>query len=257
MGIIEKMIRLTPFYKKYKAFKQKKITEAQERLELSQLPHRINFYKQFINDSDLVFDIGANVGNRIAAFIGCKAEIVAVEPQPACVMILKEKFANQITIEQVGLSDTPGELQMHLSTDSTVSSFNSDFINKTKNRFKHSQWNETITVPVITLDTLIKKYGIPKFCKIDVEGFELRVLKGLSSGIPFLSFEYCVPEMQADMLLCIEQLNKISPAGKFNYSIAETMELALNDWMPFHEFLALAKSTAFTNTLFGDVYFKS
>ena len=48
----------------------------------------------------------------------------------------------------------------------------------------------TLQVPITTLDEEIKKYGIPNFCKIDVEGYEAEVVSGLSIPLQTLSFEY-------------------------------------------------------------------
>lgn len=257
MGIIEKLVRLTPFYGAYKKHKQTKAEKAQEILDARLLPQRIEFYKQFIHPNDLVFDVGANVGNRVMAFLQCQAKVVAVEPQPACAKILASKFQDKIIIENIGLSDVDGELEMQLSTDSTISSFNIDYINKTKNRFKHSQWTSTIKVPVTTLDKLILKYGTPKFCKIDVEGFELMVLKGLHTKIPYLSLEYCVPEMQDQNIQCLEYLHSISPDAMYNYSIGESMNWAMSQWLSFPEFIQHVQSEHFINTLFGDIYVKT
>ncbi len=257
MGIVSKLLRYTPFYSLYKSKLKSKAEKEHRESEERLLPKRISFYKRFINEGDLVFDVGANVGNRIEAFLQLNAEVIAVEPQPSCVIILQQKFGNKITVEPVGLSDIPGELTMHLATDSTVSSFNTEFIQKTKQRFKSSEWNREIKVPVTTLDKLIAKHRLPGFCKIDVEGFELQVLKGLSSPIPYLSFEYCVPEMTDSMIGCAKQLHQLSPSGLFNYSIGETMELASHEWISLEKFIHLARSTQFTNTLFGDIYFKS
>ena len=63
----------------------------------------ISFYSQFVPNGGLVFDIGANIGNRIEIFLEIGATVIAVEPQAACVAILKEKFGNKISIEQTGL----------------------------------------------------------------------------------------------------------------------------------------------------------
>jgi FkbM family methyltransferase len=41
-----------------------------------------------------------------------------------------------------------------------------------------------------TMDTLISLYGKPDYCKIDVEGFEINVLKGLNIPLNLVSFEY-------------------------------------------------------------------
>jgi hypothetical protein len=54
-------------------------------------------------------------------------------------------------------------------------------------------WAETITVPVVTLDDLISKHGVPIYIKIDTEGWDAHVLAGLTKPVPYLSFEY-VPE---------------------------------------------------------------
>ena len=257
MGLLEKLLRPTPFYNSYKRFTQKQLEKEQEKLEKTLHPLRVKFYKQFLKPSDIVFDIGANVGNRVASFLECDAKVIAVEPQPDCVRILTNKFGNEIIIENVGLSEAEGELEMHISTDSTVSSFSEEYINNTKDRFKYSKWVETIKVPITTLDNLIVKYGVPKFCKIDVEGYELHVLKGLHKNIPFLSIEYCVPEMKDQLRSCVQYLNELSTDGQFNYSVGESMQWALPDWMNFDEFINHIASPHFTKTSFGDIYFKS
>ncbi len=44
-------------------------------------------------------------------------------------------------------------------------------------------------VKVEVLENFIHKFGTPKYIKIDVEGYELEVLKGLQTAVPLLSFE--------------------------------------------------------------------
>lgn len=257
MGLIANVLKYTPFYKSYKKYLQGKADKRQLLLEENLHPIRVKFYKQFVKEGDLVFDIGANVGNRVISFLECKARVVAVEPQPECVQTLKEKFSEKITIENVGLGEKEGELQMHISTDSTVSSFSKEYISSTKERFKYSQWVDVITVPITTLDKLIEKHGLPKFCKIDVEGYELQVLHGLNSKVPYLSLEYCVPEMSQQLNDCVEYLQRLAPDGKFNYSIGESMQWALLDWLEPKVFISHLKSEEFKRSSFGDIYFKA
>jgi FkbM family methyltransferase len=257
MGLLNKILDRTIFRKRFKAEQKLKWTKMQAQLDSELLPSRISFYKQLLSSGDLVFDVGANIGNRIEAFLACDAKVIAVEPQPSCSSQLEKKFGSRIIIEKIGLGEEEGELEMHLSTDSTVSTFNTDFIKATKQRFKYSKWNDKIKIPISTLDALIKKYGIPKFCKIDVEGFELQVLKGLQCPIPIISLEYCVPEMSEMNIKCIERLNDLSPSGLFNYSIEESMIWALPEWMNYENFLTHVKSKEFIDTLFGDIYFKT
>lgn len=254
MGLLQKVLNRFPFYKQYQSRLNEKHLAAEEaRLK----PLRKQFYSQFINTGDLVFDVGANVGNRIEAFLDCGANVVAVEPQPSCANILSGKFGDRIKLENVGLSDAEGELEMFLSNDTTVSTFNTEFINATRERFRYSHWNDKIKVKVTTLDHLLQKHGTPRFCKIDVEGFELQVLKGLHTPIPYVSLEYCVPEMLQLTIDCVNYLHRLSPGGVFNYSIGETMHWAQRDWLGHEDFVRHIRQPKFSETLFGDIYFKT
>jgi FkbM family methyltransferase len=51
-------------------------------------------------------------------------------------------------------------------------------------RFSEFEWNDELEVPMRTLDELIREYGVPDFCKIDVEGYEFGVIQGLSRPNP-------------------------------------------------------------------------
>jgi hypothetical protein len=46
-------------------------------------------YSTFVRPGDLVFDVGAHVGDRVGAFRRLGASVVAIEPQPALVRTLK------------------------------------------------------------------------------------------------------------------------------------------------------------------------
>jgi len=257
MGLFAKLVSYTPFHKYYKEYNRKKWEAAHQQMEKTLFPARVKFYQQFLAPGELVFDVGANVGNRVEVFLEAGAKVVAVEPQPSCVEMLNNKFGKSIIIEQVGLSNEPGELEMHIATDSTVSTFDSHYIEETKDKFRYTDWKGTIKVPVTTIDTLLAKYGVPKFCKIDVEGFELQVLKGLRTPIPFVSIEYIVPERTSAALDCIAVLHQLSPSATFNYSIGESMEWALEEWLDYSQFRQHVQTDHFNTTSFGDIYIKS
>lgn len=215
------------------------------------------FYSSFIQPGQLVFDVGANMGNRLDIFTALTPNVVAVEPQPVCIAALKQRFGSKIQIEEVGLADKPGELEMFIADESTISTFSKDFVDTLKEtRFKRNNWDNKIKVPITTMDALIEKHGVPHFCKIDVEGFEYEVLSGLSTALPLISFEYCVPEFTNKVVDCINRLHALDANLKYNYSKEETMEWAQQVWFSYAEFYALVQSPAFTATQFGDVYVK-
>lgn len=217
---------------------------------------RMHFYNMFIGKDDLCFDIGANYGNRTEVFLSLGAKVIAFEPQPHVVEFLKKKFGNSIIIEQLALGAKEGFAQMYLSDSSTISSMSKQWIDTVKKtRFQNSNWNEKIDVNVSTLDIMLEKYGIPNFCKIDVEGFELQVLKGLNTPIQLLSFEFAVPEFTAKAIDCLEYMNKLG-VYECNYSHGESMKLGLQKWISIAELTELIQLLPSQSIDGGDIYLR-
>ncbi|MGY2133571.1 FkbM family methyltransferase [Hymenobacter sp. HD11105] len=235
----------------------KSFFKTQQEKEL--LLKRRNFYLQFLQPGDTYFDVGANMGNRIEPLINQGINIVAVEPQPNLVRYLTRKFGDTITLIPKGLGAEETEAQMFISSAHVFSSFSTDWIDSVRNsgRFKEHTWEETATVQITTLDALIKQFGKPRFIKIDVEGYEFEVLKGLSTPIEIISFEYTTPEQTQKALDCLTKLHSLSPAMRCNYSIGEELEWALPQWISFEQMRQHIQSPEFIDTDFGDIYVKT
>ena len=80
------------------------------------------------------------------------------------------------------------------------------------------------------------RHGVPAFCKIDVEGYELEVLCGLSRPIPALSFEYlsvCLDRARA----CVARLAELGQY-QFNWSVGESHRLRSDGWLDADRLLA-------------------
>jgi FkbM family methyltransferase len=233
---------------------EKEILRSEEKAKIM----RIKFYSSFLKKDDLCFDVGANVGNRIEPLLKVGARVVAIEPQESCITQLKDKFGDKIKLVTSGLGEKEGVMDFYICDASTISSFSKDWIDAVKiGRFKNNEWNKIIKTPITTLDNLIKEYGKPDFIKIDVEGFELEVLKGLHSSIRLISFEYTVPEQVTKAISCIELINGLKGDIECNYSIGESMEFALDKWISYEEMIKHIQTEEFIKTDFGDIYVRN
>ena len=226
--------------------------------EKGMLEKRKSFFSGFIGSGELCFDVGANVGNRIQPLLDIGAKVVAVEPQKPCYEFLNWKFGNKISVVTKGISDREGVQDFYISDSSVISSFSQEWINSVKEgRMSQYKWEKVERIEMTTLDNLIKQFGKPAFIKVDVEGYELNVLKGLNSPVKMLSFEYTVPEQTDVAVDCIKRIEEIDKNIVCNFSIGESMEYALKEWFSPAEMIKYIESKKFSDTNFGDIYVKN
>jgi FkbM family methyltransferase len=191
-------------------------------------------YRRLVRPGDLVFDIGAHVGDRIASFRRLGARVVAVEPQPALAKLLKLFYGRRadIAIEAVAVGRKAGTADMMINVDNpTVSTASPEFVSAARDApgWETQRWTNSVAVPVTTLDALIGKYGMPVFIKIDVEGFEQEALLGLTCAVKALSFEFTI--IQRDVALaCIERCIA-QGFVRFNAALGESQTFVNDDWV--------------------------
>lgn len=182
-------------------------------------------YRRFVADGDVVFDIGAHVGDRIAAFRKLGAKVVAVEPQPAALRWLRLRYGRDagVTLVEAAASARAGVLTLHVNrANPTISTASTEFIAAAEGAegWEGEVWDGHASVRAVTLDDLIARHGMPAFVKIDVEGFELHVLQGLSRALLALSFEFTT--IQRGMALaCLDRLTSLG-TYRFNAALGES-----------------------------------
>jgi len=191
-------------------------------------------YRRFVKPGDLVFDVGAHVGDRVAAFRRLGARVVAVDPQPALRTTLKllRGWDRAVVIEPVALGRADGTVELKLNLDNpTVSTASGDFIRAAAGApgWEGQAWTATKTVPMTTLDALIARHGTPAFIKIDVEGFEAEVLAGLSRPVAALSFEFTTIQRHV-AAAAIDRCVALGYAS-FNAALGESQTLAHAAWL--------------------------
>jgi FkbM family methyltransferase len=191
------------------------------------------FYARFVHPGDLVFDLGAHVGDRLGSFRRLGARVVAVEPQPPCVRALRALYADdpEVILVEAACGAHRDPVRLHVnSANPTISTASPQFIAAAAGAdgWAHETWDAQVQVAGTTLDDLIAAHGVPGFTKIDVEGFEEAVLTGLNRPLPALSFEFTTIAREA-ALRCLDRLTRLG-VTRFSVALGDEMALALPGW---------------------------
>jgi FkbM family methyltransferase len=142
-----------------------------------------------------IIDIGANRGlftDKCLETYGSSSKIVLVDANPNLFNHLKFKYSQleNITILNALVSDKSDlVIDFYLNDADVISTASIDWVNNSRFNGKFF-WREPIGVLSISLDRLIEIYGKPNLIKVDVEGYEFEVLKGLNTKIEEICFEW-------------------------------------------------------------------
>jgi FkbM family methyltransferase len=163
------------------------------------------FLGHFVRPGDVVFDVGANVGHYtalVSQLVGPSGEVHAFEPTGRTFGLLARNVANNrnARLNRLGLSDHHGPLRLLYGEggNASLNSFGEPF---GAGAAPNGEYQSEV-VWVTTLDQYIRDRRVGRIdaLKIDVEGWEERVLRGglgtLLSQAPVLTLEYCSPAAQ-------------------------------------------------------------
>jgi FkbM family methyltransferase len=211
----------------------------------------------------LVFDVGLNLGNKSAHFLSLGASVVGFEPQKDCYNYAMQRFAanranGSFKAVNAALSDTIGLADFYISNLHVLSSMSKDFITESeKERFPGVTWHNKIQVETLTLDAAITQFGKPKYIKIDVEGFEYNVLRGLSSPVEYISIEF-TPELYKNSEKCIDYLHALNNQNcEYNYVYRENDHFFFKEWQDIDSIKKYLSNIEDFSYEFGDIYIKS
>jgi len=161
-----------------------------------------------LGEGDWAFDVGANVGDytlSLAKLVGSNGRVFSFEPNPSNFNKLSHLVQmgrlEHVTVHPIALGETSGTASLVVERDEGMWRVNSGYlVFDTEDFDRFSGRTRRSTVRIATLDELFPNCGMASFIKVDVEGFELLVLRGarelLRASHPHLLIE--VSEAQSD-----------------------------------------------------------
>lgn len=209
----------------------------------------LSFVQRLLKPGDTFFDIGSNMGFfalYAAQITGAKGKVYAFEPTPVIYKRLTENIAennfSNVQAENFGLSDAKGSLQLFIAEEGK-DGWNSFA--------KEKEGQQSIQVPVDTLDDYVAKTNVDtakiRFIKIDVEGWEIPVVKG---GLKTIN-------AHDDIILMMEFTESNSSAAGYNIGdLYDIIEQQGYKWYVYdeaqHKLIHDPKRTSYPyNNLFG------
>lgn len=139
----------------------------------------------------LIFDIGLHLGEDTAYYLQKGFKVVGVDANPDAIGAAIQKFntaiqSGQLILVNCAVCDFEGETSFNISEESIWSSLH------LKVASRNEAVKNIITVKAASLRHLFNQYGVPYYCKIDIEGADQQALESLSGGTdrpPFISVE--------------------------------------------------------------------
>lgn len=191
----------------------------------------IALYESLLSPGDLCFDVGANVGDKSEAMLKVGAQVVAFEPNPLVVPELRARCGQhpRWTLVEAALGSAAAIATFYAQREHSQSSL--------ARGWENGEVIGSFRVPVVTLDAAISSFGSPRYCKIDVEGWESEVLLGLNQPIPLISFEFHLDaEGVGKAKSCLERLSAFG-SSRINVIPAEGSTFHFDNWIPLEVFL--------------------
>ena len=177
--------------------------------------------KQFFKHKEITFvDIGTNVGNYLN-FVQKNFKIkkaYCFEPITELCDSLQKKYGNNIKIFNCALSNNKKKRKFYIYEIPSQSSFY-----KQKETYSSIQKvKKTINIKTDFFDRIFNSNLKIDFCKIDAQGEDFQILKGMSKNlkrgnIKLLKVEICFPGMHKNVVN--SYLDILNYLNKFNYQL--------------------------------------
>jgi FkbM family methyltransferase len=221
----------------------------------NKLQNEVTLFRALIRKPGMIFDVGANGGGKANIYRRIATKVVCVEPDKYCIEVLHRKFrfSKHVEIVAAAVGESEGEgILYEESPGSCVNTlapkWKSDLEQNKPHWWKAESpitFTNSYNVNILTLDRLIDLYGMPEYIKLDVEGFELQALRGLSHPVKLLSLEANLPTFLDETVECIATIARLSNLYKFAYSLEEGFGGELSPWLTHEQIKKMVLNSGF------------
>ncbi len=186
-----------------------------------------------MTDRKLIFDVGANDGADTAFYLGLGYSVVAVEADPKLALQLRRRFTEEIvaglvTVVNVAVTEKDsGEVDLYISAENTESSLIRTMAERSGEPCRQ------VKVPARNLCSLFEEFGLPWYCKIDIEGYDAMAVKGMSTceGRPaYISCEAAgrpIAHVGKDEYLLFVALDALAAQGYRQFKLVDQESLVV------------------------------
>ena len=131
-------------------------------------------------DNKLIFNLGLYNGEDCKPFLKNGYTVVGVDCNPDMVSLVQKDFSGYIESNKLVIVDKCVTDNNDDEVSFYICKYHQDWSSCNKNiTIRTSDEIEEIKSKTVTLDYLIKEYGCPYYCKIDIEGNDILALKSL------------------------------------------------------------------------------
>lgn len=148
-----------------------------------EVDHKV-MLERIIRPGMTIFDIGGNIGYyplMELGLLGPGGRVVVVEPSPSNAELLRRNLAlngyENIPVIEAAVSDVAGRREFFLSEQSNLGTFHP------VGSGSETLTGATVAVETLTVPLLAERFGAPDLIRMDVEGHEVEVLRGMLDAI--------------------------------------------------------------------------
>ena len=204
----------------------------------------------------VVYDLGSSIGNMTEVFLLAGAKkVICFEPQIDSYKIAKSRFLfnDRVKLNNYAISNKNQKLKFHIHpTNPGISTLSQKWKN-INNTDKKQEYRDTI-VKTRTINWSLKRNLLPNYIKIDVEGYELKVLEKLKTQIELISFEANMPHFNNETIKIISKLDNLAQSNCF-FKIVDFKRKVNSPWMKTEKLKKLVKSKHLQSS--KEIFFKN